>query len=127
MDGYPGAANSAGWGMIFSRGDDRAGLDPIFLGVRPEGDVWFHVEGSEGGVDLTVNLPLFNWFQVVGTLDATNGEMNFYTNGVRVASTVTAIRPLKNLDPTIPRGVGIGNYGGAPASSFNMPFNGLID
>jgi hypothetical protein len=64
---------------------------------------------------------------VVGTLDATNGEMNFYTNGVRVASTVTAIRPLKNLDPTIPGGVGIGNYGGASASSFNMPFNGLID
>ena len=51
----------------------------------------------------------------------------FRLNGSVVASTVTTVRPFRDLDPASNPSIGIGHHGGYPTSPHNFVFDGLID
>ena len=116
-------------GMIFARGDNTFCYDPYFLGVTPEGSLYFHIEDREQTLFCGQNLssaPLSvgKWYHVGAVFDVTNGTMMVFTNGVLAAQTATSIRPFRLLIPQFSPGVGIGNYGNYAGPG---PFNGLID
>jgi hypothetical protein len=62
---------------------------------------------------------------VAATLDDATGLMTLYVNGAVVGQTTTTVRPFGALDPMQQPGVGIGNSNAL--SSYNVPFDGLID
>ncbi|HEY0108359.1 MAG TPA: LamG domain-containing protein, partial [Fibrella sp.] len=115
----------AGWGKILLRGDDRDGIDPYFLAVNANGNVYFHIEKGIQGQNLAAPAPIGRFVHIAGTLDGSTGLMRLYLDGVLASETVTTLRPEKDLDPTRNPGLGIGNS--QNASKFKFPFNGLID
>jgi hypothetical protein len=127
INAYPGPQNSVGWSQIFFRGDDRPGIDPIFMGIQTDGRLHFEIDGDTESAALVRSLPLHQWLQLTGTLDDSNDQMSLYLNGQLVSRRITSVRPAKNLVSNIPGGIGIGNNAGVPSSGYNMPFNGLID
>ncbi len=110
-------------GFIIFRGDDRGGLDPYTLGIETNGELTFHIGGTNGGASVEAPVPLGQLIHVAATLDDASGSMKLYENGAVVAQTVTPYRPFRDLDSTLHPGIGIGNAN----SSYNAPFNGLID
>jgi hypothetical protein len=100
-------------GYILARGDDRS--SSYTLGIDANGNLTFW--------GLSAPVPLGQLLHVAATLDDATGSMTLYENGAVVAQMVTADRPLGDLDPALHPGIGIGNSN----SSFNLPFNGLID
>jgi len=124
----PDDRNNCGWGMIFFRGDDRQGLDPYFLAVRPDGTVVFHVEdGTSQIAELATAIPTNRFVYVAATLEDRTGEMRIYLDGRVAGQRVTRVRPFGDLDPASNPGIGIGNTQGHPASPFPEPFAGVID
>jgi hypothetical protein len=118
--GYSTTTNS----QIFWRGDDRGGLDPYKLNIHPDGKLHFLVtNASNTPAELVAPVPLGQLIHVAATLDDATGSMKLYENGAIVAQAVTGVRPFRDLDPTLHPTVGIGNAN----TSFNSPFNGLID
>ncbi len=115
--------NTPNFGSIVFRGDDRGGLDPYSLVVLQDGTLRFEVDGGNGAADLTAPMPLGQFTHLAATLDDATGAMKLYINGAVVAQQVTAIRPFRDLTPTLHPGIGIGNAN----STYNVPFNGLID
>jgi len=112
-------------GEILFRGDDRPGLDPYQLRTNSDGTLSFQIDPlNDNGSTISTPIPLGQFLHVAGTLDDATGLMSLYVNGSLAAQTTTDGRPFANLDPTQNPGVGIGNANG---SSFNVPFNGLID
>ena len=122
---YPSA--STGAGMIFFRGDDRSGLDPIVLGVNPSGQLGFGIDSGNGTASVTTPIAMNQWVYVAATLDASTGLMSLYLNGTLATQITTPFTPFGALDPTQDPGVGIGNSNGPPSDPFNYPFDGLID
>lgn len=108
---------------ILFRGDDRPGLDPYDLHVTPGGQLAFGVSSLTGSTYIQAPMPLGQLVHVGATLDDASGAMKLYLNGAVAAETVTAVRPFRDLDPTLHPAVGIGNAN----SSYNVPLNGLID
>jgi len=124
----PDDRNICGWGMIFLRGDDRPGLDPYFIAVRPEGTVVFHIEdGTSQIAELATPIPTGRFVHVAAILDDRTGEMRIYLDGKVVAQRVTKVRPFGDLDPASNPGIGIGNTQGHPASPYPESFCGIID
>ena len=115
--------------LIIFRGDDRAGFDPYYLRMQPDGRIQFWMDDGEGhAVQLQSDVvPLNTFSYVAGSLDAGRGVMELRINGAVVASTFTAVRPLANLSPTNNPGVSIGNHNRYPPFVHNMPFHGIID
>jgi hypothetical protein len=114
-------------GRIFFRGDDRNRLDPYQLTLEPGGSLIFQVQSLTETARLSSPMPLGQFVHVVATLDHATSSMRIYLNSVLMSEITTAVRPFANLDPASNPGIGIGNYGGYPASSLNSPFSGLID
>lgn len=110
--------------LIVLRGDNRAGLDPWFLGVLDTGQLVFLVADElnrNAGVTSPAPLPLGRLVHVAGTLDDETGLMSLFVDGERVATTETAIRAAGVLGGEGP-GIGIGNLqSGGPQA-----FRGLI-
>jgi chitodextrinase len=117
-----------GWGQIVFRGDDRGGLDPYMLAVHHDGYLAFHVESETAQANLTAAVPVVgHYFHVAGTLDDETGVMRLYVNGAVAAETVTAVRPLRDLDPEHHPGLGIGHHPGYPDSPWPHPLAGSLD
>jgi hypothetical protein len=117
---------SSGGGMVFFRGDNRFGLDPIVVGVNPSGIMAFHIDSGNGTADVTAPISTNQWVYLAATLDAATGAMSLYLNGTLADQITTACRPFGALDPTANPGVGIGNANGGQGG-YNVPFDGLID
>jgi hypothetical protein len=117
---------NASTGVVYFRGDNRGGLDPINLSFDGNNNLQFAVTNSSNTSSvLKTTVTLGQFIHVAATLDDATGTMTLYENGAVVAQTVTTIRPFGALDPTQNPGVGIGNTNYPP--NFNVPFNGLID
>jgi hypothetical protein len=117
--------NFFGVAAVFFRGDDRGGLDPLSILIKPNGHLEFNVQAPDGQLTVLEAPVMTNqWIHVAGTLEDTTGAMKLYLNGTLAAETVTSGRPVTDLIGANP-GVGIGNS--QPGSSFRFPFNGLID
>jgi hypothetical protein len=110
---------------ILFRGDSRGGLDPYDLHVNPNGTLQFGISSLTNGASVVTStpIPLGQFIHVAGTLNDATGAMKLYINGAVVAQTVTTVRPFRDLDPTQNPAVGIGSAN----STYNVPFNGLID
>lgn len=130
--------NAYGTEQIFFRGDSRQCLDPYFLALERvddlSSDLRFHVEdGSRAcGVDLRttgglIERGLTNWQHVAAVFEARpfgSNLMSLYYNGALVASNITTMIPMRDLDPAHSPGVAIGNRSRADNS---QPFRGYID
>ena len=119
---FPRQQNS---GCIFSRADNRLGVDCWILSMSPTNSISFQIMNGSNQV-ATIQAPIRTnqWSYIAATLEGTNGALKLYTNGVLAAQTNTTVRPRANLDPAQEPALGIGNHGGNYAQS---PFNGLID
>jgi hypothetical protein len=119
-------ARQSNSGVIFIRGDNRAGQDPILLTMlQSPGNVAFQIQNaSNQTVLLEASVQINQWQHIAATLSADAGTMRIYVNGVVRAQTNTAARPFGNLDPNQQPGIGIGNHSG---TVHQFPFNGLID
>jgi Concanavalin A-like lectin/glucanases superfamily len=112
-------------GIIFFRGDNRPGFDPYSLSMQDSNTITFAITGEDGSsatVGTTLNSD--QWQHVAATLDAGNGSMKIYVNGVLAAQTTTAIRPLANLISGDDPGIGIGN---THEDSNDFAFYGDVD
>lgn len=119
---------TSGDGVVVFRGDDRGGLDPYQLRTRFDGTIQFQIQdASNNGASVVAPMPQGEFVYVAATLDDATGEMSLYLNGVRMAQTVTTVRPFGALDSNSNPGVGIGNHGGYPTTPHNFPFHGVID
>ena len=117
-----------GGAMILFRGDDRLGLDPYRLEVTPGGRVRFAVQNeAQEGADVSAPVGAGRFVLVTATLEAGTGRMRLYQNGEVVVETTANVWPLRDLDPSVPGGLGIGNHPGVPASQFRYPFQGVIN
>lgn len=114
-------------GAIFFRGDDRNELDPYQLTLEPGGSLIFQIQSLTETARMSAPIPLGQFVHVAATLDHATGSMRIYVNSVLMSEITTAVRPFADLDPASNPGIGIGNFGGYPASSLNSPFSGLID
>ncbi|HZV06325.1 MAG TPA: Calx-beta domain-containing protein, partial [Gemmataceae bacterium] len=120
-----GLPTNYNFGSIMFRGDDRPGLDPYQLVIKPNGDLQFQINSTTGGASVEAPIPTGQFVHVAATLDDATGTMTLYENGTVVAQTTTTVRPFGALDPTQQPGVGIGNSNAL--SNYDVPFNGLID
>lgn len=104
---------SSHFSRIFFRGDDRFGYDPYALNYNDNGEGRFDFEMQTDQLDRSrLYSPALTpgvLVHVAATLDGATGEQKLYINHQLVASTVTSIRPLGALDPTMNPGLGIGN------------------
>ncbi|MGD0351090.1 MAG: LamG domain-containing protein [Verrucomicrobiota bacterium] len=111
-------------GMIFFRGDDRPALDPWQIDLRSPGFVGFQITDAQNQtVRIEAPIQLNRWQHIAATLGA-KGNMKLFVNGKLMTQTNTTLRPLGDLEPTQNPALGIGNIGG---TSYQEPFNGLID
>lgn len=111
-------------GEILFRGDSRGGLDPYSLAIETNGILNFQISSADNqGTNVGLVSPIGQFIHVAATLDDATGAMCLYQNGVLVSQIVTTIRPFGALDPNQQPAVGIGNAN----STYNSPFNGLID
>ena len=120
-----GLPTNYNFGTIMFRGDDRGGLDPYQLVIKPNGDLQFQINSTTRVTAIQAPIPMGQFVHVAATLDDASGLMTLYENGAIAAQITTTVRPFGPLDPTQQPGVGIGNSN-AP-SSYDVPFNGLID
>lgn len=116
-------------GYVLFRGDDRGGLDPYTLSIQGNGSnlsANFGITNAANAwAGISAPIPgVHQWLDLVGTLDDATGILRLYINGVQVASTVTAVRPLATLDPSQNPGLGIGN---TQSANYNNYFSGLIN
>jgi alpha-tubulin suppressor-like RCC1 family protein len=110
---------------IFWRGDNRPGLDPVFLSMQASPLLEFVITDENGNNDsVGVTLTYGVWVHVAAIFDGSAGTLSLYTNGVLAAQKATTIVPIGNLIPEDSPGVGIGNVN----DGFNnFPFLGDID
>jgi streptogramin lyase len=121
-----GLPTNNNFGSIMFRGDDRGGLDPYQLVIKPNGDLEFGIDNANNqGIGIEAPIATGQWIHVAATLDDGTGAMTLYENGVVVAQATTTIRPFGPHDPTQEPGVGIGNSNAL--DNYDIPFNGLID
>lgn len=128
IEGWIRVSNSpptTNFGSIVFRGDNRGGLDPYQLVIRPSGNIQFQINGTTSGASIEAPVPTGQFVHVAATLDDATGAMTLYENGAVVAHTTTTARPFGALDPTQNPGVGIGNSN--YLNNYNVPFNGVID
>lgn len=111
-------------GIIFYRGDNRTGLDPIGISMGASGFVNFFVTSETQNTTITAPVAYNQWKHIAATLDGASGVMRLYVDGAIGAQTTTTVRPIGDLDPNFQPSVAIGNASG---TSYNFPFNGLID
>jgi len=111
-------------GVVFFRGDDRVDLDPLAISMGGSGFINFTLTSDSQNATITAPIGYNQWKHIAATMDGTSGDMKFYVDGVIAAQMTTAVRPIGDLDPASTPGVGIGNTSG---TSYNFPFNGLID
>jgi hypothetical protein len=117
-------------GEVLFRGDTK-GSYPYSVSVRSDDgkltQVGFDVTDTSNNVaSLSSVIATGAWVHVAATLEATNGLMSLYTNGIIAAEITTAVRPFGPLDPAFGPGLGIGNYSSQPGP-FPLPFRGAID
>lgn len=109
---------------IVFRGDNRAGLDPWFLGILDTGQLRFQIANELNHPAMTDSpkpLPLGELIHVAGTFDHEAGVLSLFINGECVATNDTDIRAAGHLGGSSP-GIGIGNL----QCAGNQAFRGLI-
>jgi hypothetical protein len=119
------APNGAQSEILF-RGDDRLGYDPYCFAITNDGLIRFVVENDKSeGMDVAAELPLNRWTHVTASLNASNGELAMWLNGVEVAIAHTSKRPFVDLIPQYTPGVGVGNVQN-DKGPHNQPYNGML-
>lgn len=107
------------------RGDDRSAMDPYQISLARNGRFVFAIQSASESCALSADARLNTWTHLLGTLDATTGNMQFFVNGKLVEKTTTKVRPLIALDPRYHPGFSIGNTQN-PAGPHRQPFDGII-
>jgi sugar lactone lactonase YvrE len=120
---------SGSHGEIIFRGAD-GGPSPYSLSVEPNGNLSFQIVGSQTNSvfpSAVIEAPISTgqWMHVAATLDDATGLESLYVNGTLAAQITTDVRPFATLNSSGNPGVGIGNSN--DPTSYNVPFNGLID
>ena len=115
--------SSTNFETILFRGDSRGGLDPYDLHVNPNGDLHFGISSLTAAAAVETPIPIGRFIHVAATLDDATGAMKLYVDGALATQTITSVRPFGDLDPTMNPGIGIGSAN----STYNVPFDGLID
>jgi hypothetical protein len=127
VNGTPFATNRSGYGMIFFRGDDRDGLDPIYI-AQDNSSIVFHLESEKAEVAvLTVAVPQKTWVHLAMVFNSSKQLLTVYKDGDQAGSLTTKVIPMIKLDPSAQGGIGIGNNAWHPGSKHNMPFNGVVN
>ena len=118
-----------GDGNILFRGDNRTEHDPYVLNIHQDGRISFYIESDIESAEVlsAAPIPINVYTHIVVTMNTVTGEMRCYINGSLSGSTTTTVRPLVELDPAQNPGIGIGNSGAFPNTSYNFPFPGSID
>ena len=113
--------------QIVFRGDDRGGSDPYHLTLSRDGCYTFSVDGGISSI-CTLGAParLNEWVHLLGTLDATTGEMQLFVNSRPIARAKTDVRPTGALDRRYHPGIGIGNTQFPQGGHHQQPFDGFI-
>ncbi|MCA8951658.1 MAG: hypothetical protein KDE27_19275 [Planctomycetes bacterium] len=109
---------------IVHRGDQRAGLDPWFLGILDTGQLVFLIADEHNRnavVRSPAPAPRGRALHVAGTFDAEAGILRLFVDGELVATSDTEIRPFGPLAAG-GAGIGIGNL----AAGGNQGFRGAI-
>jgi hypothetical protein len=128
-DGFP-ATNDWGLTQIFFRGDDRGGNDPYYFAIDTSNRLNFLIQGSPGfdpsvySVIRSAPLDLGRWYRVAAMLNDATGRQSIFIDGIETVHTITTIRPMANLDPSLNPGVAIGNI---QSATWSEAFGGLID
>ncbi len=128
-DGFP-ATNHWGLTQILFRGDDRGGNDPYYFAIDTSNRLNFLIQGSPGfdpsvqSVIRSAPLDLGRWYRVAAMLNDATGRQSIFIDGVETVHTITTIRPMANLDPSLNPGVAIGNL---QSTTWSQAFGGLID
>ncbi len=118
--------NTGPGAQVLFRGDDRNGLDPYDLVVHSDGTIWFAVQDDQDrGFGVAGEIPLRQWTHVLGSFDATKGELKLWLNHELVATAKTTRRPFETLDNAFAPGIGIGNVQN-DHGPHNQPLNGMI-
>jgi hypothetical protein len=101
-------------------------LDPYHLTVLADGTICFTVEGvANVGAGIQAPIQLQRWTHVLGSFDASNGELKLYIDGQLIGKTVTLLKPFAELESGS-AGIGIGNVQRASGGAHNQPINGQI-
>lgn len=114
-------------GIVFIRGDNRGGLDPYHMSVKPSGRLHWGINAADNNFAFVQSpnpVPTGGWMHVAAVLDGATGNMSLYINGSLASQTNTTLRPLRDLDPSWEPAVGIGNAGG---TFHHFPFHGSVD
>lgn len=112
--------------QILFRGDDRNGVDPYTLVIHGNGTINFSIQDDKDkGFNVTSELPVNKWSQVVANWDSETGFLKMWLNGELVGLAKTSIRPFANLDSRHAPGVSVGNVQN-DQGPHNQPFNGMI-
>jgi hypothetical protein len=116
-------------GLVFFRGDDRAGHDPYYIRLGGDGRLEFLIADAadQRGTVITPQIPLNNFTHVIAAFDAATGRMTVHLNDALAGLTFTDVRPYADLNASLNPGVAIGNITRLAPFRLNQPFNGLID
>jgi hypothetical protein len=120
--------NGQDYAQILFRGDDRGGMDPYFLGIRPDGTLTFGIDAANGDdARVAAPFPVGEFVHVTASLDHRTGLMRLLYGDQVMAEMRTPVRPLRDLDASAHPGIAIGNHARQGESIYNMPFRGIID
>ena len=99
------------------------------MNIHQDGRISFYIESDTESAEVlsAAPIPINVYTHIVVTMNTVTGEMRCYINGSLSGSTTTTVRPLVELDPAQNPGIGIGNSGAFPNTSYNFPFPGSID
>ncbi len=117
------------WSSIIFDGDDRPGLDPYALQVRPNGLMVFLVTGKEHSGFVEWPFPLNRFVLVTAVYDKKHGTLNMYLDGKLKALNGGG----RDLTPVVPlaqnanAGVGIGTNNQFQNSMYNFGWDGIIN
>jgi hypothetical protein len=111
--------------VIFTRGDNRPGMDPYTLSLGADNNLHFAIcDQSGASATISTTLSYYQWTLVTATLDDDTGTMSVYTNGELAVQTQTSVRPMRELQPDRSPGLGLGNVNDG---GNNFPFAGDLD
>ncbi|MGO8669788.1 MAG: LamG-like jellyroll fold domain-containing protein [Capsulimonadaceae bacterium] len=126
VDAATFAASDQLWESVLFRGDDRSGLDPVFMSINSN-ELIFEVDSLTADDSVAAPVSLGTFMLYTGVNNPITGEMQLYENGQLVDQNSSAITPIQNLDPNAKPGIGIGCNNDFPYSAYNFSFDGAID
>jgi hypothetical protein len=113
----------SGSGIVFQRGDSRAGPKPYTLRAEV-GQIVFEIGSLTNATAIAAPITSNQWVHIAATLDGATGDLILYTNGTAAVRTRTSVRPFGQLDPALDPFISIGNGCDLQQDHF---FDGAVD